>query len=46
MKKNQGSLFEAVQDFYGEGQARGFGRLAVSRFETLAKDDSRIETRR
>ena len=46
VKENQGNLFKAVQEFYGEGQARGFGRLAVSRFETLDKDHGRIETRR
>lgn len=46
VKENQGNLFEAVQEFYGEGQTRGFGSLAVSRFETLEKDHGRIETRR
>jgi predicted transposase YbfD/YdcC len=45
-KENQGNLFEAVQEFYDEGQAHGFGSLAVSRFETLEKDHGRIETRR
>jgi predicted transposase YbfD/YdcC len=46
LKANQGKLFDAVQEFYTEGQRHGFGRLAVSRFETLEKDHGRIETRR
>ena len=46
LKANQGTLFEAVAEFYAEGQRHGFGSLAVSRFETLEKDHGRIETRR
>ena len=46
LKANQGTLFEAVAEFYAEGQRHGFGSLAVSRFETLEKDHGRLETRR
>lgn len=46
VKENQGKLFEAVHEFYDEGQVRGFGSLTVSRFETLEKDHERIETMR
>ena len=46
LKANQGTLFNRVAEFYAEGQRHGFGRLAVSRFETLEKDHGRIETRR
>ena len=46
LKANQGTLFEAVAEFYAEGQRHGFGSLTVSRFETLEKDHGRLETRR
>ncbi len=46
LKANQGTLFEAVAQFYAEGYRHGFGSLALSRFETLEKDHGRIETRR
>jgi predicted transposase YbfD/YdcC len=46
VKENQGNLFEAVHEFFDEGQTRGFGNTAVSCFETLEKDHGRIETRR
>jgi predicted transposase YbfD/YdcC len=46
VKANQGTLFEAVAQFYAKGQRHGFGSLALSRFETLEKDHRRIETRR
>lgn len=46
VKENQGNLFEAIDEFFDEGQTRGFGNTQVSCFETLEKDHGRIETRR
>ena len=46
VKENQGNLFEAIDEFFDEGQTRGFGNTQVSCFETLKKDHGRIETRR
>ena len=46
LKANQGTLSEALAEFYAEGQRHSFGSLAVSRFDTLEKDHGRIEMRR
>ena len=46
VKDNQGSLSEAVQDFFNEGQRSGFGDTPADCVETVEKDHGRIETRR
>lgn len=46
VKDNQPNLSEALQEFFAEGRAHGFGALALSRFETIEKGHGRIETRR
>jgi predicted transposase YbfD/YdcC len=43
---NQPHRAEALQAFFDEGETRGYGRLPVSRHETIEKDHGRIETRR
>jgi predicted transposase YbfD/YdcC len=39
-------LAEALRAFFDEGETSGYGRLPVSRHETVEKDHGRIETRR
>ena len=46
VKDNQPHLADAVEEFFAEGDAQGFGRLPVSRHETVEKGHGRIETRR
>lgn len=46
VKGNQGTLADALRDFFTDGDACGFGTLPISRHETLEKDHGRIETRR
>jgi predicted transposase YbfD/YdcC len=46
VKENQGNLYEAIDEFFDEGQTRGFGNTVVNCFETLEKDHGRIESRR
>jgi predicted transposase YbfD/YdcC len=46
VKDNQPCLAEAVDEFFAEGETLGFGRLPVSRHETVEKGHGRIETRR
>lgn len=45
VKGNQGTLAQALQDFFAEGEASGFGKSPVDRFDTVEKDHGRIETR-
>lgn len=45
VKDNQEKLAEAVREFFAEGVANGFGKLAVSTFSTVEKGHGRIETR-
>ena len=45
-KDNQPHLAEALEEFFGEGDTQGFGRLPVSRHEPVEKGHGRIETRR
>lgn len=46
VKDNQGSLADALREFFAEAQAGGLGALPVSWHETVEKDHGRIETRR
>jgi predicted transposase YbfD/YdcC len=46
VKDNQPHLAEALQEFFDEGDVSGFGRMEVSRHETVEKGHGRIETRR
>lgn len=46
VKDNQPSLSGAVREFFAEGEQRGFGAIALSRWETIDKAHGRIETRR
>jgi predicted transposase YbfD/YdcC len=46
VKDNPPSLAEAWQEFFNEGEARGFGRLSIRRHESVEKGQGRIETRR
>jgi len=46
VKDNQGTLAEALRDFFADGQLSGFGKLPINRSETIEKDHGRIETRR
>jgi predicted transposase YbfD/YdcC len=46
VKENQPSLAGALREFFDEGETNGYGRLPVSRCETVEKDHGRIETRR
>lgn len=46
VKENQGNLCEALQEFFAEGESRGFGSLKIDRYETIEKDHGRLETRR
>jgi predicted transposase YbfD/YdcC len=46
VKDNQPTLCAALREFFAEGEQRGFGALALSRFETIEKEHGRIETRR
>lgn len=46
VKDNQGSLSEAVQDFFNESQRSGFGDTPADCVETVEEDHGRIETRR
>ena len=45
VKDNQGTLAEALRDFFAEGTVGGFGSLLLSRYDTVEKDHGRIETR-
>jgi hypothetical protein len=46
VKENQPSLAGALREFFDEGETSGYGRLPVSRRETIEKEHGRIETRR
>jgi predicted transposase YbfD/YdcC len=46
VKDNPAHWAEALQEFFDEGEVSGFGRLPVSRPETVEKGLGRIETRR
>lgn len=46
VKENQPNLAEALREFFDEGETGGYGRLPVSRHETVEKGHGRIETRR
>ncbi|GHU10725.1 ISAs1 family transposase [Betaproteobacteria bacterium] len=46
VKDNQPSLAGALKEFFAEGETLGFGRLPISRYETVEKGHGRIETRR
>ena len=39
-------MADALREFFAEGEQRGFGSVALSRFETIEKEHGRIETRR
>lgn len=45
VKDNQETLANALREFFTDGQTAGFGRLSVSRYQTVEKDHGRIETR-
>jgi predicted transposase YbfD/YdcC len=45
VKDNQGTLANALREFFTEADVGGFGALPVSRYETVEKDHGRIETR-
>jgi predicted transposase YbfD/YdcC len=45
VKDNQGTLAQALKEFFAQGDAAGFGRLPISAFSTIEKDHGRIETR-
>jgi len=45
VKDNQGSLAQALREFFADGQTAGFGKLTVSRHQTFEKDHGRIESR-
>ncbi len=45
VKDNQGTLADALRDFFAEGTVGGFGSLLLSRYDTVEKDHGRIETR-
>ena len=46
VKDNQGTLADALRDFFAEGKVGGFGSLPLSQYDTVEKDHGRIETRR
>lgn len=46
VKDNQGTLADALRDFFAEGMVGGFGSLPLSQYDTVEKDHGRIETRR
>lgn len=46
VKGNQETLANALQEFFADGAAGGFGRLSVSEHQSIEKDHGRIETRR
>lgn len=46
VKNNQSTLCTALCEFFDEGAAAGFGKLPLSRWQTLEKDHGRIELRR
>lgn len=46
VKDNQGTLANALREFFADGEAVGFGALPVSCHQTIEKDHGRIETRR
>lgn len=45
VKDNQKVLASALQEFFADGEAEGFGALPVSRHQSVEKDHGRIETR-
>jgi predicted transposase YbfD/YdcC len=45
VKGHQETTEECLREFFDEAERNGFGRLPVSRYETLEKDQGRIETR-
>ena len=45
VKDNQGTLADALREFFDEGATGGFGTIPVSRYQTIEKDHGRIETR-
>lgn len=45
VKDNQKALACALQEFFADGEAAGFGALPVSRHQSVEKDHGRIETR-
>ena len=46
VKDNQGTLADALRDFFAEGMVGGFGSLPLSQYDMVEKDHGRIETRR
>jgi len=45
VKDNQKALASALQEFFADGEAAGFGALPVSRHQSVEKAHGRIETR-
>lgn len=45
VKGNQGTLADALREFFADGDANGFGLLPISRYQTVEKGHGRIETR-
>ena len=45
VKDNQGTLANALREFFADGEVAGFGALPVDSCQTIEKDHGRIETR-
>ncbi len=45
VKDNQGTLAEALREFFDDGVRGGFGRLPISQHQTVDKDHGRLEAR-